>query len=85
VLRTDYDSWIERDYIEPGYYEATLQVTLTLAAAQKLGLEGQVTDVLALATRTLEFWKTHPAFKGNEASARLSVRFVMTRGGEAIA
>jgi hypothetical protein len=63
VLHTEYDAYVERDYVEPGYYEETLQVTLTLEAAQELGMENQVTDVLTLATLTLEFWKAHPAFK----------------------
>jgi hypothetical protein len=69
VLDTEYDAYVDRDYIEPGYYESTLQVTLTPEAAQTLGIEGQKTDVLALATRVLEFWKAHPAFKGGDPIA----------------
>lgn len=57
VLKTDYDSFIERGFVEPGFFKTTLQVTLTVEAAQKLGVESRVTDVLTLATRALEFWK----------------------------
>jgi hypothetical protein len=69
VLRTDYDAYVDRDYIEPDYYEATLQVTLAIEAAQKLGMESQVTDVPTLTTLVLEIWKAHPAFKEGDAIA----------------
>jgi hypothetical protein len=69
VLHTKYDSFCERGIVEPGIFEETLQVTLTLAATKKLGMEGQVTDVLTLATIALEFWKAHPAFQGGDAIA----------------
>ena len=68
VLHTAYDSFIERGFVE-GFFEATLHVTLSLPAAQQLGMESQVTDVLTLATRALEFWKAHSTFKGSEANA----------------
>ena len=68
MLHTKYDAYNERGYIEPGYYEETLRVTLALDVAKKLGMEGQVIDVPTLATRVLEFWKAHPAFKGQPSS-----------------
>jgi hypothetical protein len=67
VLHTKYDAYVERGYIEPGYYKETLRVTLTLDAAKKLGMESQVIDAPTLATRVVEFWKAHSAFKGGEA------------------
>jgi hypothetical protein len=69
VLHTKYDAFIDRGFIEPGFFESTLQVTLSPEATQTLGMESQVTDVPSLATRVLEFWKAHPAFKGGDAIA----------------
>jgi hypothetical protein len=65
VLETDYDSFVERGWVEPGFFEVTLKVKLTPEAAEKLGLKSLDTDVLTLATLALEFWKAHPAFKGS--------------------
>jgi hypothetical protein len=64
VLHTDYDSYIDRDYIEPGYFEESLHVTLTRAAIKELGMTDQSIDVLSLAARVLEFWRAQPPFKG---------------------
>jgi hypothetical protein len=64
VIHTNYDGYVARGYVAPGYCKVTLQVTLTREAAQKLRIESQVTDVVALATIALEFWKAHEAFKG---------------------
>jgi len=63
VLDTEYDSYCDRDV-----FEASLEVTLTLEAAQTLGIEGQKTDVLTITTRVLDFWRAHPAFKGGDAA-----------------
>ena len=57
VLKTDYDSFVEHGFVELGFFEVTLRVTLSEDAAQKLGMESQITDVLTLATSALEFWK----------------------------
>jgi hypothetical protein len=62
VLETAYDGWVERGWVERGWVKVTLRVTLSLAAARGLRMESQATDVLALATLALEFWKAHPAF-----------------------
>ena len=69
VLDTEYDAIVDRDVVEPDVFEASLEVTLTLEAAQTLGIEGQKTDVLTIMTRVLEFWKAHPAFKGGDPIA----------------
>jgi hypothetical protein len=68
VLGTEYDSYCDRDVFEPDVVEASLEVTLTLEAAQALGIEGQKTDVPTITTRVLEFWKAHPAFQEGETN-----------------
>jgi hypothetical protein len=60
VLQTDYDAYVERDFIEEGFFEETLKVTLAPEAAEQLGLNGQTTDVVWLAARVIEFWRAHP-------------------------
>jgi hypothetical protein len=46
MLQTDYDAFVDRDYVEEGFVEETLNVTLAPKAAKQLGLDGQVTDVV---------------------------------------
>jgi hypothetical protein len=68
VLHTGFDSFVERGFATD-FFKVTLPVTLAPEAAQKLGMQSQATDVKALASLALEFWKAHPAFKGGEPTA----------------
>lgn len=57
IKNTEYYSYCERGYVEPGYSKESLIVQLTEKGKEALFLNDYRVDVVYLANKVLEFWE----------------------------